>query len=140
MEDEDYHHFPLILREIAEVAGCETAWNMVRAFGGRQVYIPGRLENADWLIEIVGFEEAEQLIRYFCFNGSGVRLLIPLCTYVSRRQKMIKALQKGWSADDAAAVSGMHVRTAYRLKKKISSLASEDFLFPELNESIISSS
>ncbi|WP_142417217.1 helix-turn-helix domain-containing protein [Bartonella massiliensis] len=137
MQGEAYSHFPLILREIVTVAGVDTAWNMVRAFGGRQVYLPGRLENADWLIEIIGFEEAEQLIRYFCFNGSGVRLLIPLCTNVSRRQKMIKALKKGWSADDAAAVSGMHVRTAYRLKKKISSLTSEDFLFPELNEPII---
>lgn len=131
MDDEDYHHFPLILREIADVAGMEAAWNMVRAFGGRQVYLPGRLENADWLIEIVGFEEAEQLIGYFCLNGSGVRLLIPLCSYVSRRQKMIKALQKGWSADSAAAVSGMHVRTAYRLKKKISLQDSQGSLFPE---------
>ncbi|PIT69705.1 helix-turn-helix domain-containing protein [Bartonella tribocorum] len=137
MDDEDYHHVPLILREIADVAGMEAAWNMVRAFGGRQIYLPRRLENADWLIEIVGFEEAEQLIRYFCLNGSGVRLLIPLCSYVFRRQKMIKALQKGLSADAAAAVSGMHVRTAYRLKKKISLQDPQGSLFPEFYDSIV---
>ncbi|WP_019222475.1 helix-turn-helix domain-containing protein [Bartonella rattaustraliani] len=131
MEDEDYHHFPLLLREISDVAGVDAAWNMVRAFGGRQVYIPGCLEHADWLIEIVGFEEAERLIRHFCFKGSGVRLLIPLCSHVSRRQKMIKALQQGWSADTAAAVSGMHVRTAYRLKKKISLQDPQGSLFAE---------
>ncbi|WP_244428955.1 helix-turn-helix domain-containing protein [Bartonella vinsonii] len=45
---------------------------------------------------------------------------------------MIEALQKGWSADEAAAVSGMHVRTAYRLKKKISSREPQGLLFPEL--------
>ncbi|WP_455466210.1 helix-turn-helix domain-containing protein [Bartonella sp. B39] len=135
MHEESYSYFPLILREISDVAGIEVAWNMVRAFGGRQVYLPGRLENADWLIEIVGFEEAEQLIKHFCFNGSGVRLLIPLVKDAERRQRMVKALQKGWSADTAAAVSGMHVRTAYRLKKKISSKEPQQgLLFPELYE------
>ncbi|UNE53527.1 helix-turn-helix domain-containing protein [Bartonella machadoae] len=132
MQEEAYSDFPALLREIAAVAGNEAAWNMMRAFGGRQVYLPGRLENADWLVEIVGLEETEQLIKHFCFNGSGVRLLIPLGKDAERRQKMIEALQKGWSADAAAAVSGMHVRTAYRLKKKISLQEPQDLLFPEL--------
>ncbi|WP_375679953.1 helix-turn-helix domain-containing protein [Bartonella sp. AP7XZML] len=134
MQEEIYSDFPALLREIADVAGSEAAWNMMRAFGGREVYIPGRLENADWLIEIVGFEEAEQLINHFCFNGSGVRLLIPLGRDAERRQKMVQALQKGWSVDAAAAVSGMHVRTAYRLKKKISLQEPQGLLFPEFYE------
>ncbi|WP_273789802.1 helix-turn-helix domain-containing protein [Bartonella sp. ML70XJBT] len=134
MQEEIYSDFPALLREIADVAGSEAAWNMMRAFGGREVYIPGRLENADWLIEIVGFEEAEQLINHFCFNGSGVRLLIPLGRDAERRQKMMQALQKGWSVDAAAAVSGMHVRTAYRLKKKISLQEPQGLLFPEFYE------
>ncbi|VEJ45313.1 helix-turn-helix domain-containing protein [Bartonella vinsonii] len=134
MQEEIYSDFPALLREIADVAGSEAAWNMMRAFGGREVYIPGRLENADWLIEIVGFEEAEQLIKHFCFNGSGVRLLIPLGRDAERRQKMLKALQQGWSVDAAAAVSGMHVRTAYRLKKKISLREPQGLLFPEFYE------
>ncbi|WP_375701468.1 helix-turn-helix domain-containing protein [Bartonella sp. AA81SXKL] len=134
MQEEIYSDFPALLREIADVAGSEAAWNMMRAFGGREVYIPGRLESADWLIEIVGFEEAQQLINHFCFNGSGVRLLIPLGRDAERRQKMVQALQKGWSVDTAAAVSGMHVRTAYRLKKKISSQEPQGLLFPEFYE------
>ncbi|WP_375679177.1 MULTISPECIES: helix-turn-helix domain-containing protein [unclassified Bartonella] len=134
MHEEIYSDFPALLREIADVAGSEAAWNMMRAFGGREVYIPGRLESADWLIEIVGFEEAEQLINHFCFNGSGVRLLIPLGRDAERRQKMVQALQKGWSVDAAAAVSGMHVRTAYRLKKKISLQEPQGLLFPEFYE------
>ncbi|WP_273755270.1 helix-turn-helix domain-containing protein [Bartonella sp. MM73XJBT.G] len=134
MQEEIYSDFPALLREIADVAGSEAAWNMMRAFGGREVYIPGRLENADWLIEIVGFEEAQQLINHFCFNGSGVRLLIPLGRDAERRQKMMQALQKGWSVDAAAAVSGMHVRTAYRLKKKISLQEPQGLLFPEFYE------
>ncbi|MBB4077035.1 hypothetical protein GGR08_001351 [Bartonella fuyuanensis] len=134
MQNKTYNHFPLILREIADVAGIDAAWNMVRAFGGRQIYLPGRLENADWLIEIVGFEEAGQLIAHFCFNGAGVRLLIPLGRDVERRQRMVKALQKGWSVDTAAAVSGMHVRTAYRLKKKLSLQEPQGLLFPEFND------
>ncbi|WP_455476145.1 helix-turn-helix domain-containing protein [Bartonella sp. B17] len=139
MQGKSYYHLPLIIREITNVAGIEAAWNMVRAFGGRQVYIPGRIENAEWLIEIVGFEEAVQLINHFCCNGAGMRLLIPLCKNVLRRQKMLKALQKGWSVDDAAAVSGMHVRTAHRLRKKMLSSSSQALdpqgsLFPELQE------
>ncbi|WP_375675013.1 helix-turn-helix domain-containing protein [Bartonella sp. CL100XZDX] len=134
MQEEIYSDFPALLREIADVAGSEAAWNMMRAFGGREVYIPGRLENADWLIEIVGFEEAQQLINHFCFNGSGMRLLIPLGRDAERRQKMVQALQKGWSVDTAAAVSGMHVRTAYRLKKKISLQEPQGLLFPEFYE------
>ncbi|UNF38373.1 helix-turn-helix domain-containing protein [Bartonella krasnovii] len=134
MHEEVYSDFPALLREIADVAGSEAAWNMMRAFGGREVYIPGRLENADWLIEIVGFEEAQQLINHFCFNGSGVRLLIPLGRDAERRQKMMQALQKGWSVDAAAAVSGMHVRTAYRLKKRISLQEPQGLLFPEFYE------
>ncbi|WP_375633718.1 MULTISPECIES: helix-turn-helix domain-containing protein [unclassified Bartonella] len=134
MQEEIYSDFPALLREIAGVAGSEAAWNMMRAFGGREVYIPGRLESADWLIEIVGFEEAQQLINHFCFNGSGVRLLIPLGRDAERRQKMVQALQKGWSVDAAAAVSGMHVRTAYRLKKKISLQEPQGLLFPEFYE------
>ncbi|UTO29293.1 helix-turn-helix domain-containing protein [Bartonella harrusi] len=134
MQEKAYSDFPALLCEIAAVAGNEAAWNMMRAFGGRQVYLPGRLENADWLVEIVGLEETEQLIKHFCFNGSGVRLLIPLGRDAERRQKMIKALQKGWSVDAASAVSGMHVRTAYRLKKKISLQEPQGLLFPELYE------
>ncbi|WP_375657502.1 MULTISPECIES: helix-turn-helix domain-containing protein [unclassified Bartonella] len=134
MQEEIYSDFPALLREIADVAGSEAAWNMMRAFGGREVYIPGRLESADWLIEIVGFEEAQQLINHFCFNGSGMRLLIPLGRDAERRQKMVQALQKGWSVDTAAAVSGMHVRTAYRLKKKISLQEPQGLLFPEFYE------
>ncbi|WP_336288635.1 helix-turn-helix domain-containing protein [Bartonella sp. CB60] len=139
MQDEPYSHLPLIMREIINVAGIEAAWNMVRAFGGRQIYIPGRIESADWLIEIVGFEEAVQLIDHFCFNGAGMRLLIPLCKNISQRQKMMQALQRGWSVDDAAAVSGMHVRTAHRLRKKMLSsksqaLEAQGSLFPELYE------
>ncbi|KEG17064.1 helix-turn-helix domain-containing protein [Bartonella bacilliformis] len=134
MQDEVYSRFPAIMSEIANVAGIEAAWNMVRVFGGRQIYIPGRIENADWLIEIVGFEEAVQLINHFCFNGAGTRLLIPLVKDALRRQKMVQALQNGWSAGDAAAVSGMHVRTAYRLKKKMLSVDQKDFFFPEFYE------
>lgn len=119
MNNDRYAHLPLIMQDIAAVAGIDAAWDMVRAFGGRMVYIPGRIENAEWLIEIVGEDAAEKIINHFTTRQAGARILIPLAKESERRQRLLKALHDGMTADGAAAVSGMHVRSAWRAKKRI---------------------
>lgn len=110
---------PTVLAEIAAVAGQEAAWALARAHGGVTVYIPHRAKNGHWLTELVGFDAADKICQHYRVGDSGIRLLIPLAKQAAARERLVKALEAGMSAPEAASTAGMHERTAYRARKKI---------------------
>lgn len=110
---------PAVLAEIAEVAGPEAAWALARTHGGVTVYIPRAARDDHWLTELVGREAARKICNHFRVADTGVRLLIPLAKQAAAREKLVKALEDGMSAPEAASVAGMHERTAYRTRKKL---------------------
>lgn len=118
-EDDRYTYLPGIMREIVDVAGAAAAWEIARTCGGRPVTFPAHVDNNHWLVELVGLDAAQKLCDHFSVGGKRVRIEIPLARDAERRLRLIKALEGGMAATDAAAVSGMHVRTAYRTRKKM---------------------
>ncbi|TCT41171.1 helix-turn-helix domain-containing protein [Martelella mediterranea] len=112
------NQLPAILDEIAQVAGKEAAWEIARANGGRVVYIPASPISDHWLTQLVGYDRAVKICDHFRVGDTGQRILIPLAKYTSQRERLSRALNAGMSAPEAAEVSGMHVRSAYRARAR----------------------
>lgn len=110
---------PLVIAEIAEVAGVEAAWAMSQAFGGQTIYIPRESSPGHWLTELIGIEAATKICKHYRAGNAGVQVLIPLAKNHAAKQRLIKALEAGMSATQAASVAGMHERTAFRTRKKL---------------------
>lgn len=112
-------HMPEVFVEIARVAGTEAAWELVRAQGGVTVYIPAELKEDHWLVELVGVEAAQKICNHYRTGRGGVRLTIPTAKHATSRERLVKALEAGMTAPQAALASGMHERSAYRARKRI---------------------
>lgn len=92
---------------------------MVRAQGGITVYIPAEAKADHWLTKLVGIEAAEKICKHFSVGNSGIRIQIPMGKYISSRERLVKALEAGMTAPQAALSAGMHERSAYRARKRI---------------------
>ena len=110
---------PMIMVEIAQVAGVEAAWALARACGGSTVYIPRAATPDHWLTQLVGMEAAAKICAHFRVANTGSRILIPLARHAHQRERLVKALEAGMSAPGAALAAGMHERTAYRARKRM---------------------
>ncbi|PRA87941.1 helix-turn-helix domain-containing protein [Ochrobactrum sp. MYb29] len=110
---------PGVLAEIAEAAGTEVAWAIARAQGGINVYIPAQPKDDHWLVELIGRVAAEKVSKHFCVGKSGVRVDIPMAKHTRARERLVKALEAGMTAPQAALAAGMHQRSAYRARKRI---------------------
>lgn len=110
---------PGILGEIAEVAGKEAAWALAMSYGGSRIYIKADASPGYWLVELVGAEAASKICAHFKVGRSGAYLLIPQAKQTEQRRRLYQALADGMSADAAALAAGMHVRSAFRARKKL---------------------
>ncbi|MBE0695185.1 MAG: helix-turn-helix domain-containing protein [Aquamicrobium sp.] len=110
---------PEVLAELVEVAGSDAAWALVRARGGTTVYLPREVGADHWLVKAVGEEASVIICRHFSTHQSGAYLTIPTARLCQQRLRLIKALEDGASAAEAALVSGMHERSAYRTRKRL---------------------
>ncbi|GAA0600217.1 helix-turn-helix domain-containing protein [Paenochrobactrum glaciei] len=110
---------PGVLAEIAEIAGVEAAWALVSAQGGIVVYIPAEAKEGHWLTELVGIEAAEKICKHFSVGNTGNRIQIPMGKFIQSRERLVKALEAGMTASQAALSAGMHERSAYRARKRI---------------------
>lgn len=110
---------PGVLREIADAAGVEAAWSLARAHGGTRVYIPFDVDAGHWLAELVGLEPAKKICAHFRVASTGTALLIPIARLGQQQERLVKSLQAGLSASDAAAIAGMHERSAYRARARL---------------------
>ncbi len=116
---ESYSWLPETYRNIADAAGLEAALKIGDAYGGRRIHIPrpARLTENHWLRQLIGDEAARALCQWA--DGSQIELpLAPDRGPAGRRRRAQKALAEGLSADEAARVSGQHVRSVYRHRER----------------------
>lgn len=106
---------PGVLREIADVAGIEAAWALVRSHGGTGVYITLAPVEGHWLVETVGAKAAARI----CEEFGGLRITIPQARLAQQQERLVKALEAGVSTFEAVEASGLHERTVYRAKKRL---------------------
>jgi len=117
---------PGVLAEIAEAAGVEAAWALARAHGGTTVYIPREAEESHWLTELVGLDAARKICKHFRVANTGARILIPIARQGEQRQRLVRALQAGMSATQAAQAAGMHERSAFRARARLRTCEADD--------------
>ena len=110
---------PAVLAEIADAAGVEAAWTIARAHGGTSVYFPRDAQPGHWLAELVGLEAARKICRQFSVGNTGVNVLIPLARIGQQQERLVRALEAGQSAAQAASAAGMHERSAFRARKRL---------------------
>lgn len=110
---------PQVLAEIAAVAGWDAAWTLARAKGGQQIFIPARATARHWMTKLIGMEAARAICEHYRAGRGGHLLTLPSGRMHQSKIAMVKALEAGDSANTAAAVSGLHIRTAWRTKKKM---------------------
>lgn len=108
---------PMVLAEIAEVAGIDAAWAIARARGGQEITLPVRPGKRHWLSELVGQEAAEKICTYFRADHR-LRILIPMGSALRKRQHFNEVLASGASVHRAASELGVHRRTIFRHRAK----------------------
>lgn len=110
---------PPLMLELAEVIGFDATWTLVRAKGGQRVFIPSSVDAGHWLCQLVGLEAGQKLAEHLRGGRSGCELTIPLARTYQSRRALAEALGEGASANEAAAAAGVHIRTAYRHRKRL---------------------
>ncbi|MEI2387487.1 helix-turn-helix domain-containing protein [Breoghania sp. JC706] len=129
-EPTDYSFLPEILAEIADAAGLDAALKLAAVRGGQTVYIPSHATPDHWLSDVVGLPAAVRICDHFRVRDSGARLLIPIARRSSAQRALMKALENGASAREAAAAAGVHERTAFRARRRLKSgSGNQDDLF-----------
>ncbi len=110
-------YLPGFLGEIADLVGRDAALAVAQAKGGREkVWFPrpSYLKPGHWLVEAVGAEAAAKIAEQF----QGLRIDVPLGPFAGIRAEkqaaLRRALQAGSGAAEAAALAGVHQRTARR--------------------------
>ena len=109
---------PLVLAEIASVAGWESAWALVRAKGGQEIFVPRHPGPRHWLSQIVGHAAAQQISAYYRDNHTS-RLLIPMASALQRDKRFAEAIGAGHTVHETAAEIGVHKRTVYRHRARL---------------------
>lgn len=115
----EFSYLPEVLAEIAQAAGIEAALKLARERGGTRVYIPARVREGHWLSETVGLAAAEAICQHFCTDGIGIYLVVPMARAAQARRVLVQALEEGLPADKAARRAGMHVRSAFRMRRRL---------------------
>lgn len=112
-----------LFETLEELIGAEMAARLCCENGGRVVYIPHAAPDDHWLVLAIGRAAADKVCNHFR-NGhrSGSRLLLPMGRY--GRAEMLTATvsdmtDKGLTAPQIAISLRVHVRTVYRIRRKI---------------------
>ena len=113
----DLSWLPKFTRQIARVAGLDAALALAAAHGGTRIYIPRNLPADHWLITLVGQDAAQRMAREF--GGEGYNMdHHPTHGIKGMRRAAERALDEQLSANEAARISGLHVRSIYARKAK----------------------
>jgi hypothetical protein len=114
---DDDHVMPDLLRRIERVAGAAAMLRVAHQFGGRDLYIPKRLEAGHKLVRAVGRTAADRIAAEL---GKG-RHLIPLgpgASWPRVRRAIRERLEKGESVAAIAGKLGCHSRTVWRVRAR----------------------
>lgn len=110
---------PEIVATIADAAGMDAAWTIVRAKGGQQVFIPARPNQGHWLVKLVGMEAAQAICQRLSVNNRGDSHIIPLASKARRAEAYRHAVEAGQPPNQVAAALGVHRRTVFRNIAKV---------------------
>lgn len=77
VEANAYDGLPALMIEAAEVAGLAAAVALFAARGGNRVYIPAKAGDDHWLVQLVGRDAADRMIRHWSTDGAGIELELP---------------------------------------------------------------
>ena len=113
-----------VFDELVGVAGIAAAWALVQERGGQEIYLPTRAGKSHWLTKVVGQDAATKICNYYRANHT-TRLLIPSMRYNRQGEAIVRALERGATRAEAAALSGAHVRTISRYRRRMG-IADED--------------
>ncbi len=109
-------NLPETAQQIADVIGVEKTLELVggeRCQHSREVYVPKRLRENHWLLELIGREAATQLSKEF----PGIRLPLPTTlNKIERNRKIVHMRQQGMKyrdIADALCMSVSSVKMAY---------------------------
>lgn len=97
--------------ELRDIVGKDAALKMCRHFGGREIYVPLRLDalhDEHSLCKIVGRDVAELLVAS---NLSGLKFSLPF--YNSKRERMSELYLQGKSASEIARLCNCTTRNVY---------------------------
>lgn len=107
-----------LLAELEEVAGLGRTLAFARDFGGQRIKVPARMGDDHPVVLSLGRAGAERLAEL----RSGEHVVIPYGptgTTAEARARLARALVDGGSINEAARASGLHHRTAQRMRRKI---------------------
>lgn len=119
---------PGLLGEIAEIAGLSAALALAERVGGTRVTIPARAPDGHWLVKTVGREAADKIcdhLRILAPDGreAGARHVVipsgPAGCLAKARKRLVRELEAGTSAREAARRTGLSERTAFRMRARL---------------------
>ena len=112
----------LTLHTLAEICGDGPALRLVSAHGGTRVYVPGKLTDDHKLVEVMGYEAALALVRYFSKEETGgVEIELPMGPtgmFRQYRRRIAEAVASGGTEQDIARRIGVCGRTVRRERAK----------------------
>lgn len=109
---------PDLLSRIAAAAGEDAARLVAKEWGGRLLYVPEKLTPDHRLVQVLG-ERRAQLVHEILPPREQV--LVPMGDFAgpaARRRAASELLDRNKSWGEAAAATGVHIRTVGRVAKK----------------------
>jgi DNA-binding CsgD family transcriptional regulator len=119
---------PGLLGEIAEVTDIGVAMAIAEQVGGTRVTIPARAPDGHWLVELVGRDAANKICDHFRTlspedRETGARHVIiprgPAGCLAKAQRRLVKELEAGTSAREAARRAGLSERSAWRMRARL---------------------
>ena len=122
MTSDDRLYLPHLLAELAEVVGSARVLAFAREFGGRRLSVPKRAADDHRIVIALGRAGADRLTAMY--GGETIDVPQgPAGTIAEARRRMAQALDDGASIDGAAGRSGLHRRTAQRMRRRLKASA-----------------
>jgi hypothetical protein len=128
MARESFDSLPPLLAELSDIIGLDATLELAKAKGGQRIAVPGKMHQRHWLAQLIGLEAAELLSGYVT-DGNRVHLDIPFgpTRSAADRYRRTKALlDRGMSANEIAAATGVHRRTVFNRKRAIEQAEGRD--------------
>lgn len=114
----NYAWLPPLYREIAERAGLEPTLGLARALGGKRIYVPLHTRIAPWLVQAMGEDGAEALVKMF--GGEAIELPTdPTAGQKARVRRIHEMLDQGESANTVASAVGSSRRHIFWHKARM---------------------
>lgn len=135
MTSRSFAGLPELLAEIADVAGLEAALAIAEAKGGQRVYLPPYPKADHWLVATVGLDAAQKICEHFRLldpdgreqGGRNVPLVVPMGPSAGAgniaRRRLEEGLQEGLPVREAARRAGLHERTGFYAKARMTRAA-----------------